>query len=83
MSPDRLLDMVGVPGGPLADATLWHLEVVESGPLSPNLHRVVLTAPGLDDLRYTAGQDLMLRIPRADGGVVNRRYTIRSFDAAK
>lgn len=77
-----MLELVGVAGGPLADATLWHLEVVEAGPISPNLHRVVLTAPGLEGLRYTAGQDLMLRVPRSEGGVVNRRYTIRSFDAA-
>jgi NADPH-dependent ferric siderophore reductase len=83
MSPDRLLDMVGVPGGPLADASLWHLEVVESGPLSRNLHRVVLSAPGLDGLRYSAGQDLMLRIPRPDDGIVNRRYTVRAFDAVR
>ena len=31
MATDRLLDMVGRPGGPLADAALWHLEVVEVG----------------------------------------------------
>lgn len=28
MTPDRLLDLVGRPGGPLADASLWRLEVV-------------------------------------------------------
>ncbi|HEY1653350.1 MAG TPA: siderophore-interacting protein [Acidimicrobiales bacterium] len=83
MTADRLLDLVGRPGGPLADASLWHLEVIEAGPLTPTLRRVVLTAPGLDDLRYMPGQDLMLRVPQAGGRVVNRRYTIRSFDVAR
>jgi NADPH-dependent ferric siderophore reductase len=78
---DRILDMVGQSGGPLAEASLWHLEVVEAGPIGPGMHRIVVTAPGLHDLRYTAGQDLMLRVPRPDGSVTNRRYTIRRFDA--
>lgn len=77
-----MLESVGQPGGPLADAKLWHLEVVESGPLSPTMQRMILTAPGLDSLRFVAGQDLMLRVPRADGKVTNRRYTIRTFNAA-
>ncbi len=76
-----MLELVGRAGGPLADASLWHLAVVETGPLSPTMQRMVLTAPGLEDLQYVAGQDLMLRIPRSDGKMTNRRYTIRSFDA--
>jgi NADPH-dependent ferric siderophore reductase len=83
MSPDRLLDLVGRPGGPLADASLWDLEVVESGPLTPTMHRLVLSAPGLDGLRYLPGQDLMLRIPRPVGQEVNRRYTIRQHHPAQ
>jgi NADPH-dependent ferric siderophore reductase len=83
MSPDRLLELVGVAGGPLADAALWDFEVLSAGPLSPNLHRLELTAPGLAGLRYTAGQDLMFRIPLAEDRVVNRRYTIRAFDAER
>ncbi|HXA33264.1 MAG TPA: siderophore-interacting protein [Acidimicrobiales bacterium] len=82
MTPDRLLDLVGRPGGPLADASLWHLEVVDAGPLTPNLYRLVLTGPGLADLRYLAGQDLMLRVPQDGEHVVNRRYTIRQLDTA-
>lgn len=77
-----MLDLVGQAGGPLADANLWHLKVLDTGLLSPAIHRMVLTAPGLEDLQYVAGQDLMLRVPR-DGKVTNRRYTIRSFDAAR
>jgi NADPH-dependent ferric siderophore reductase len=75
-----MMDLVGLPGGPLADASLWHLEVTEAGPLTPSLHRVVLTAPGIEGLRYAAGQDLMLRVPLVGDRVVNRRYTIRQFD---
>jgi NADPH-dependent ferric siderophore reductase len=78
-----MLDLVGLPGGPLADATLWHLEVIKAGVLTPTLHRVVLTAPGLDGLRYKPGQDLMLRVPLGSDRVVNRRYTIRSFDPTR
>ncbi len=78
-----MLDLVGRPDGPLADASLWRLEVIDAGPLSPNLHRLVLTAPGLGDLHHRAGQDLMLRVPQPGGRVVNRRYTIRRFDRAR
>jgi NADPH-dependent ferric siderophore reductase len=80
MATDRLLDMVGRPGGPLADAALWHLEVIEAGAVSPSFRRVVVTAPGIEGLQCAPGQDLMLRIPLADDKVVNRRYTIRHFD---
>jgi NADPH-dependent ferric siderophore reductase len=75
-----MLDLVGRPGGPLADASLWHLEVIESLALSSSTLRLVLTAPDLDDLRFMPGQDLMLRVPISDMKIVNRRYTIRRFD---
>ena len=45
MTTDRLLDLVGVPGGPLADASLFHLEVIEAGPLTPTFRRVLLSPP--------------------------------------
>jgi NADPH-dependent ferric siderophore reductase len=77
---DRLLDMVGQAGGPLADASLWHLEVVGVSEPGPDFRRLTFTAPGLDGLRFTAGQDLMFRVPRPDGAATNRRYTIRGFD---
>jgi NADPH-dependent ferric siderophore reductase len=80
MTPDRLLDMVGRPGGPLADANLWKLEVAGTGLLSSNIQRVELRITGPGELQYKAGQDLMLRVPLLDDGVVNRRYTIRRFD---
>jgi NADPH-dependent ferric siderophore reductase len=83
MATDRLLDMVGQAGGPLADASLWHLEVVDISEVGPDFRRMTLTAPGLEGLRYTAGQDLMFRVPRQDGAVINRRYTIRGFDPGR
>jgi NADPH-dependent ferric siderophore reductase len=83
MAPDRLLELVGQPGGPLADAALWQLEVTAASSLTPSFRRVVLTAPGIEGLRYQPGQDLMLRVPLGGERVVNRRYTIRTFDAAR
>ena len=77
-----MLDMVGQPGGPLADAALWPLEVVDAVALTPSFRRVVFTAPGLGELRHAPGQDLMLRIPLGGDRVVNRRYTIRRLDRA-
>jgi NADPH-dependent ferric siderophore reductase len=78
-----MLEMVGQPGGPLADAALWPLEVTGSESLTPSFRRVVLTAPGLERLRHQPGQDLMLRVPLGGDRIVNRRYTIRSFDPAR
>ena len=75
-----MLELVGQPGGPLADAALWPLEVTDSFSLTPSFRRLVLTAPGLDGLHHQPGQDLMLRVPLGAERVVNRRYTIRSFD---
>ena len=75
-----MLDLVGRPGGPLADAALWHLEVTEAASLTPSIRRVLLTAPDIDGLRFSPGQDLMLRIPLGGEKIVNRRYTIRRFD---
>jgi NADPH-dependent ferric siderophore reductase len=80
MAPDRLLDLVGQPGGPLADAALWHLQVTDAAALTPSFRRVVVTAPGIEALRALPGQDLMLRVPLAGDRVVNRRYTIRHLD---
>jgi NADPH-dependent ferric siderophore reductase len=80
---DRLLDVVGQPGGPLADASLWHLKVVDVSEVGPDFRRLTFTAPGLEGLAYAAGQDLMFRVPRSDGGVTNRRYTMRGFDASR
>jgi NADPH-dependent ferric siderophore reductase len=78
MATDRLPQA----GGTLAEPSLWHLRVVDTRPLSDTLQRVILTAPGLEGLQCAPGQDMMLRVPRPDGKMTNRRYTIRSFDGA-
>ena len=83
MTPDRLLEMVGKPGGPLADASLWSLQVKDAAVLTPSFRRVVVTAPGIEALRSEPGQDLMLRAPLGADRVVNRRYTIRAVDPAQ
>ncbi|MFI5046240.1 MAG: siderophore-interacting protein [Acidimicrobiia bacterium] len=58
------------------------LEVVRREAVTPRMTRVRLTGPDLGEFRFVAGQDLMLAIPTADGSTINRRYTIRSHDAA-
>lgn len=83
MTPDRLLEMVGKPGGPLADASLWSLQVTGVAAVTPSFRRVVVTAPGIEALRYEPGQDLMLRVPLGEDRVVNRRYTMRAADPAQ
>jgi len=79
---DPMLQLLGRPDGPLAGASLWSLEVVSAGPLTPRMRRVELTGEHLAELDHQPGQDLMLRIP-VDGGTVNRRYTIRRADRAR
>lgn len=76
---DPMIAMLGRPDGPLAGASLWELEVVTAGVLTPRMRRVEFTGPNLDDFTYQPGQDLMFRIP-SGAGTVNRRYTIRGLD---
>jgi NADPH-dependent ferric siderophore reductase len=76
---DPMLQLLGRPDGPLAGASLWHLEVVSAALLTPRMRHIELTAPSLGELVHQAGQDLMLRIPSGDH-TINRRYTIRSLD---
>ena len=78
---DPVLAAVGRPGSPLADAVLWQLTVVSVHSITDDYRRITFTGPGLEDLAFRPGQDLMMRIPDGEGGVINRRYTIRSFDA--
>jgi NADPH-dependent ferric siderophore reductase len=59
----------------------WDLEVISTEALTPTMRRIRCTAPGLADLSYQPGQDLMLAVPAA-GASFRRRYTIRSFDPA-
>jgi NADPH-dependent ferric siderophore reductase len=54
--------------------------VIETRSITPNIQRLVLRLGGTEELTYMAGQDLMFRVPLLEDGVLNRRYTIRSFD---
>ena len=46
------------------------------------MRRIRCTAPGLAELSYLPGQDVMLTVPTPAGPTFRRRYTIRSFDPA-
>lgn len=63
------------------DVAAWDLEVTSAVALTPTMRRIRCTAPGLADLSYRPGQDLMLAVP-ADGASFRRRYSIRAFDPA-
>ena len=56
---------------------LWDLEVLESSPLTASMQRIHCTAPGLGDMHFLPGQDLMLAVPSAGSETFRRRYTIR------
>jgi NADPH-dependent ferric siderophore reductase len=58
----------------------WDLEVVATTRLTPTMRRIRCTAPGLIELSYLPGQDMMLAVPTPADGSFRRRYTIRSFD---
>lgn len=79
-SMERVLEMVGRPGSPLADAALWHLVVLGNEGLTEDYRRLTFGGPDLDKFAYRPGQDLMLRIPTSQGRLTHRRYTIRRAD---
>jgi NADPH-dependent ferric siderophore reductase len=66
----------------LGDVSQWELEVLENQHLTPSMRRIRCTAPGLADLSYLPGQDVMLNVPTPSGPTFRRRYTIRSFEPA-
>jgi NADPH-dependent ferric siderophore reductase len=68
--------------GPLAGTARLALEVVDSGPLTPHMQRLRLTAPQLDAFGYQPGQDVMLLVAAEGNRPVRRRYTIRALDRA-
>jgi NADPH-dependent ferric siderophore reductase len=59
------------------------LTVVASRPVTPNMQRLVLTAPQLGDFPHQPGQDVMLLVDRDGGRPVRRRYTIRALDPGR
>jgi NADPH-dependent ferric siderophore reductase len=64
----------------LGDASLWELQVTDNLALTLSMRRIRCTAPGVDELSYLPGQDLMFAVPAADGTSFRRRYTIRSVN---
>ncbi len=64
----------------LGDVSEWDLEVTGTTAITPTMRRIRCTGPGLADLSYLPGQDLMLTVPAAGGATYRRRYTIRSFE---
>jgi NADPH-dependent ferric siderophore reductase len=48
--------------------------------ITPHMRRIGLTGPSLEGFEYLPGQDLAVAVPRDDGSMVRRRYTIRRFD---
>jgi NADPH-dependent ferric siderophore reductase len=68
--------------GPLAGTSRLPLQVVESGQLTPHMHRLRLTAAELDGFGHAPGQDVMLLVAVDGNRPVRRRYTIRALDPA-
>ena len=64
----------------MAGTTLMQLTVLESSRVSPNLQRLVLTAPELSSFECLPGQDIMLLVDTDGGRPVRRRYSIRALD---
>ncbi len=74
------------PGDPFAampGTVRMDLTVVESRAVTPNMQRLVLTAPELGDFAYKPGQDVMLMVDGDGSRPVRRRYTIRALDPGK
>ncbi|MDR3510343.1 MAG: siderophore-interacting protein [Caulobacteraceae bacterium] len=60
----------------------WDLTVVEAAQVTPRMRSVSFTGADLAELDWRPGQDLVLSLPQADGGVARRHYTIRDFNPA-
>ena len=58
----------------------WTLRVVKAFEIAPRMRRVLLTGDNLDEFQPRAGQEIVLQLPRPDGEVARRHYTIRRFD---
>lgn len=68
--------------GALAGTRKLHFQVVENEQMSPNMQRIVLTAPELAGFSYAPGQDVMMLVAADGTKPIRRRYTIRSLDPA-
>ena len=60
----------------------WQFKVVETSELTPRMRRVSVTADDLEGFDPKGGQDVVLMLPDAAGGLGRRHYTVRSYDPA-
>lgn len=59
----------------------WYRPTVTgSERLTASMRRLRLTDPGLAELQYVPGQDLMVTVEGSEQAAVRRRYTIRALD---
>ncbi|HVC22403.1 MAG TPA: siderophore-interacting protein [Candidatus Dormibacteraeota bacterium] len=69
--------LLPVGSSPLPPPQSMSLTVVEVVDLGPSLRQIRLGGEDLIDFTFAPGQDLMLRLPRPNGELISRRYTIR------
>jgi NADPH-dependent ferric siderophore reductase len=62
---------------------LWIVSVKEAFDVTPHMRRVRVTGGDLVGWGHKPGQEIILRLPQANGEIARRHYTIRSFDAAQ
>lgn len=74
-SPDQLT--MNLPG-----TQRLTLEVAASEAITPQMRRIRLRSPALQEFAYSPGQDIMLWVSAGGERMVYRRYTIRSLDRA-
>lgn len=60
----------------------WPLAVTAKAAIAPRMVRVSFSGSDLYEFKWTRGQDVVLELPRADGGLSRRHYTVRDHDAA-
>ena len=59
----------------------WPLTVTAKTQIAPRMVRVSFFGADLDELAWKRGQDVVLELPRADGSISRRHYTIRNHAA--
>jgi NADPH-dependent ferric siderophore reductase len=87
--PDLAVAVPSRPAGDLDDQQLlvkargssrWDLTVEDVAQIAPRMLRITASAPGLEAMEWQPAQDITLRITRAAGRDIRRRYTIAGQD---